>query len=213
MSPEEARREAQRRDEAMQAQAQQESEREMNRSNTTPGHSIPPMPCHQPPAPPVGPRSPEARQVVEMAEEEARRTERNGASESTVPERTLKTNVLPSDTWESQHEPILLPVVKEVGEGSRDEVNHWSSSESPATFSGYAPAPSRAPPPTPPHSQPWLKPDSSDSGYGDNSNGTLSRDNSLKVVRPKVSRESLNKNLPPLPKGEETNDSGIRMVF
>uniref|UniRef100_A0A8H7NIR8 PIPK domain-containing protein n=1 Tax=Bionectria ochroleuca TaxID=29856 RepID=A0A8H7NIR8_BIOOC len=71
-------------------------------------HSIPPMPDHQPPAPPPGGRSPEGRETVEMASREAQRTEAAGMSEKHVPDRTLRAAVPYSDKRESlQREPIL----------------------------------------------------------------------------------------------------------
>lgn len=152
--------------------------------------TIPPMPMHQPPPPPIGIHS-------------------NGRTpEAQIPERTLKTTAMPG-ARDSQHEAVL-PVVEEAGESSRDDTERWIQGTS---WNNMA-EPSRAPPPTPPpHDQTYLKPDSSDSGYGDNSNGTVSRDNSLKVARP-TSRGSLNKHLPPLPKKENSQQpGGIRMVL
>ncbi|KKO98586.1 1-phosphatidylinositol-4-phosphate 5-kinase [Trichoderma harzianum] len=182
MSAEEAKRERARRDQEMLAQAQKQ---ERSRQST-----IPPMPMHQPPPPPVGIHS-------------------NGRTpEAQIPERTLKTTAMPG-ARDSQHEAVL-PVVEEAGESSRDDTERWIQGTS---WNNNMAEPSRAPPPTPPpHDQTYLKPDSSDSGYGDNSNGTVSRDNSLKVARP-TSRGSLNKHLPPLPKKENSQQpGGIRMV-
>lgn len=187
MSAEEAKRERIRRDQEMLLQAQKQ---EKSRQST-----IPPMPMHQPPAPPVG-LQPNGR------------TSLRGTPEEQIPERTLKTSATMPGARDSQHETVL-PVVEEAGESSRDETERWIRGSS----WNNTPEPSRAPPPTPPpHDQAYLKPDSSDSGYGDNSNGTVSRDNSLKVTRP-VSRGSLNKHLPPLPKKENSQQGGIRMVM
>jgi 1-phosphatidylinositol-4-phosphate 5-kinase len=154
------------------------------------------MPNHLPPAPPhVGPRSPEGRETVEMAEEEARRTELAGASEKQVPDRTLKTTV---DQRESmQHEPIL-PIVEEQGENGREDSD--IRPETPPKDKMLPP--SRAPPPTPPKTISLLKPDSADSGYAGNGGPRL---------RTKMSKESLNKSLPPLPQDEETGDSAVKM--
>ncbi|KAL7799264.1 hypothetical protein V8C37DRAFT_155050 [Trichoderma ceciliae] len=187
MSAEEAKRERIRRDQELMLQAQkQESSTQI---------TIPPMPMHQPPAPPIGLQS-------------NCRMSLNGAPEAQIPERTLKTSATMPGARDSQHEAIL-PVVEEAGESSRDDTERWIRD----TSWNKMPSPSRAPPPTPPaHDQTYPKPDSSDSGYGDNSNGTVSRDNSLKVTRP-VSRGSLNKILPPLPKKENTQQGGIRVVM
>lgn len=109
------------------------------------------------------------------------------------------------------HEPIL-PIVEESGENSRNDSGEGMSTT--AFAKGrlpIPPAPTGPPPPTPPKSQPPPRPEGSDSGYGGNSNGTVSRDNSLKV-RPRLSKESLNKSLPPLPQEEEKQGSGVRMV-
>ncbi|PTB69042.1 phosphatidylinositol-4-phosphate 5-kinase [Trichoderma citrinoviride] len=180
MSAEEAKRERARRDQEMQAQA------EKSRQST-----IPPMPTHQPPLPPVG-------------------SESNGRAakspEPGIPERTLKTSATVPGARDSQHDTVL-PVVEEAGESRDDNTERWVR----GTSWHSVPEPGRAPPPTPPQDQPYLKPDSSDSGYGDNSNGTVSRDNSLKVARP-VSQGSLNKRLPALPKKENSQQGSIRMV-
>jgi hypothetical protein len=32
------------------------------------------------------------------------------------------------------------------------------------------------------------------------------------MLKPRLSKESLNKDLPPLPRDEETQDSGVRMI-
>lgn len=185
MSAEEAKRERARRDQELLAQAQKQ---EKSRQST-----IPPMPMHQPPAPPVG-IQPNGRNSLK------------GAPEGQIPERTIKTSATVPGARDSQHEAIL-PVVEEAGESSRDDTERWVQ----GTPWENTPEPSRAPPPTPPPHD-YLKPDSSDSGYGDNSNGTVSRDNSLKVARP-ISRGSLHKNLPPLPKEEKAQQGGLRMVM
>lgn len=211
MSAEEARREAHRKDrEAMAAQApEQASHHPMHKSH----HGVPPMPDHQPPAPPAGgSASPEGRETLEMASREARRSVAKGASEQDIPDRTLRTGAPISDKRDSlQHEPIL-PVVEEVGESSRAEAGRTTSR---ATGSNgkvpVPPPPSGPPPPTPPKNQSQLKVQSSDSGYGGNSNGTISRDSSLRL-RSQVSKESLNKGLPPLPREKKQNGGGVRMV-
>ena len=188
LSSEEAHRDARRRDEeAMHAANRQTSMEQAHGGSShrkSSNSGIPPMPTHLPPAPPAAPRSPEAKETIDMAQKEARRTEMEGASEKVVPDRTLKTIVPHSERDSMAHEPVL-PIVEEQGESnSRDD-----SDMRPATpAKDTAPAPSRAPPPTPPKTGSHLKPDSADSGYAGGSK-----------LRTKVSRESLNKNLPPLP--------------
>ncbi|KAL7817440.1 phosphatidylinositol-4-phosphate 5-kinase [Trichoderma aethiopicum] len=149
--------------------------------------TIPPMPSHQPPPPPE-------------SNDRALKSPEPG-----IPERILKTSATTPGARDSQHDAVL-PVVEEAGE-SREDTERWVR----GTSWNSVPEPGRAPPPTPPQDQPYLKPDSSDSGYGDNSNGTVSRDNSLKVTRP-VSQGSLNKRLPALPKKENSQQGSVRMV-
>ncbi|KJZ71707.1 hypothetical protein HIM_08904 [Hirsutella minnesotensis 3608] len=210
MSAEEARREAQRKDqEAVEAQAAEEA----SHLNPPPRshHDIPPMPNHQPPAPPVGPSSPEGRETLEMASKQAQRTVMHGASEQDVPERTLRTGV-PEKRDSAQHEPIL-PIVEEVGESGRFDVKETRSQTAASNSRTSAPPPPTGPPPpTPPKSQSQLKAESSDSGYGGNSNGTISRDSSLRV-RHQMSKESLDKDLPALPSEEKKQGGGgVRLV-
>ncbi|KAM4064575.1 phosphatidylinositol-4-phosphate 5-Kinase domain-containing protein [Hirsutella rhossiliensis] len=212
MSAEEGRREAQRKDqEAIAAQASEQA----SHQNPTPRshHGIPPMPDHRPPAPPAGgSASPEGRETLEMASREARRSIAKGASEQDVPDRTLRTGASMPDKRDSLQHESILPVVEEVGESSRVDAGPGTSS---ATGSNgkmpVPPPPSGPPPPTPPKSQSQLKVESSDSGYGGNSNGTISRDSSLRL-RPRLSKESLNKGLPPLPGEKKPNGGGVRMV-
>ncbi|KAF6839976.1 Phosphatidylinositol 4-phosphate 5-kinase its3 [Colletotrichum musicola] len=219
MSPEEARREAQRKDqEKAEAAAAAERQRVASWSSSLRRRStaanVPPMPNYQPPpTPPDGHGSPEARETVERANQEARRTERHGASESSVPDMVLTTKTAERRESGGQGAPIL-PVVEEAGEASsmggrsRDGDDYRPATPAKTSmerrFAGlrdYAP-------PTPPKGH-HLKPESQDSGYGalPNGNGsTLSREDSLRL-NPRVSKESLNKDLPPLPKeaGERSN--------
>ncbi|RDA82945.1 hypothetical protein CP532_1442 [Ophiocordyceps camponoti-leonardi (nom. inval.)] len=204
MSAEEAREREQR---IQQEEAEAEA-REASAAARSSHLGIPPMPDHQPPAPPVASSTREGQETLEMASREARRTSAKGASEQDVPERTLRAPVTTatSDKRDSLHEPIL-PIVEEVGEQGRTEASDGTSR-------GYSSAPVSPPATGPPptcHGQ--LKTDSSDSGYGGFSNGTVSRDGSVKM-RPRVSRESLNKRLPPLPGEEEQRQktSGVKVV-
>lgn len=183
MSEEEVHMEAQRRDEEM-AQATRNSHQMKSH------HGIPPMPDYQPPAPPPGLPSPEAREVVERASREAQRTEQHGMTEKQVPpERTLRTVSTGEQRDSMQHEPIL-PIVEEAGETGDIRPKTPAKDR-------MAP-PNYPPPPTPPQGPPVPeKPESADSGYGG---------------QPRLSKESLrNKSLPPLPR-DGTEDSGVRMT-
>ena len=196
MSSEEAHRDAERRDQEM-IEAQRSGQRVSSwNSRRKSSHGIPPMPTHLPPAPPPM----DSRDVIDRATSSAaRQSHGNLPTEKDVPGRVLTTAPL-SDTRDSfQHEPVL-PVVQEVGD--REE------SDRPETPpKDKALPPTRPPPPTPPKMQ-YLKPDSADSGYGGNSNHTDSHYKS----QSKINRNSLDKDLPPLPKKEDTGDSGVRMV-
>ncbi|KHO02097.1 phosphatidylinositol-4-phosphate 5-kinase its3 [Metarhizium album ARSEF 1941] len=160
-------------------------------------HGVPPMPSHLPPAPPESGLSAEVRETMEKASREARRTELSGAAESDVPDRVLTTVSSPDKRESFQHEPIL-PVVEEAAEGSRNEAEPlWDRSNRVRSGSAAISAPPTGPPPpTPSKERPPPPPLKSD---GQN-------------LRPKLSKESLNKTLPPLPKDQETQDSGVRMV-
>lgn len=191
LSAEAAELEAHRREEeAIQAQQAQQVERSSSRTSRRRSTHIPPMPDHQPPAPPPGPRSPEARETVDLASREAWKTDKDGSAEKQVPDRTLRTNTTSMDARDSmQHEPVL-PIVEEAGENRPD-----------TPPKDKALPPTRAPPPTPPKTAMH----SSDSGYEGNGNGN--------AAPARISRESLrNKSLPPLPKKDATEDSGVRMA-
>lgn len=144
MSHEEAEREALRKEQEA-AQARQSSEKTGGARNKHKGpHAIPPMPTHQPPAPP-GELSPseEAKDTIAMASKEVRKTEKSGTAEFQVPDRTLTTQVV-NDGRNGQHGSIL-PIVEEAGEGSRDE--------SRARKGSYVTAPTRAAPAVPSQEQ------------------------------------------------------------
>lgn len=130
--------------------------------------SIPPMPTHLPPVPPGSPEHQEPKDTIDMATKAA---QKNPSSETHPPERTIKTVSVPSENRNSaQHDPIL-PVVEELGESSRDDINSRDGSDSMS-------APTRAAP----------LPPSKDSVVED-------------FDRPRTySRGSLDKKLPPLPK-------------
>ncbi|PHH77946.1 hypothetical protein CDD80_7569 [Ophiocordyceps camponoti-rufipedis] len=184
MSAEEARELQQRRDEEA-----AEAEALERRSH----HGIPPMPDHQPPPPPVTASSREGRETLETATKEAWRTAGRGTPEQDVPDRTLRA-IAVGDKRDSLPHESILPVVEEASELGRTEAG-------PAPIS----------PPCTSHGP--LKTESSDSGYGGAGNGNVSRDGSLKM-KPQLSRESLNKRLPPLPGDEDKKQKagGLKVV-
>lgn len=195
MSAEEAKREAARK-QAQEVTQGLEASLKPTRNSHSKTHDIPPMPDHLPPAPPPGPRSPEGRETVEMAEAQAHRTEQKGASESQVPDRILRAAMVAHDKRDSLQHDHILPVVQEAGEDMRPKT--------PAKDKNLPPT--RAPPPIPPKQTGVTNAVGNDVGYTGKVNG-------VSVDQPKVSRESLrNKTLPPLPKHEETEDSGVQMV-
>jgi 1-phosphatidylinositol-4-phosphate 5-kinase len=189
MSSEEAHREAERRNqEAIAATSRVSGEGISSRaSRRRSANGIPPMPNHQPPAPPPsGARSPEAKETLDMAQREARKTELEGASEKQVPDRTLRTTVSPTLDREVKPNEPVLPIVEEQGENGGSDMRPETPPKDRAL------PPTRAPPPTPPKTAtPLRKPDSVDSGYA--GHGAAPK------LRGKVSKESLNKSLPPLP--------------
>lgn len=206
MSTEEAHREAERRHQEMIEAQRSETRVSSWNSRRRSSQAVPPVPSHVPPPPP-GPRSPEARETLERANKAAERSERHGFTEDQVPDRVLSTGTAKDTRDSMQHEPIL-PVVQEAGENARDD-NELRPLTPPKDFNKSLP-PTRAPPPTPPKSG-YLGPGSADSGYAGLSNGTASGNNGP-TLRHRVSHDSLNKELPPLPRKDGTDDNGVRMV-
>lgn len=195
MSAEEAQRERARKQEQEVTQGLEASLKPTRNSQSKSG-DIPPMPDHLPPSPPPNPRSPEARRTVEMAEAEAHRTERKGDPESQVPDRILRAAMANQDKRDSLGHEHILPVVQEAGEESRPKT--------PAKDKSLPPI--EAPPPIPPKYAGATNAIGSDTGHRGKANG-------ISMEQPRVSRESLrNKTLPPLPKHQETEDSGVQMV-
>ncbi|EFQ34178.1 phosphatidylinositol-4-phosphate 5-Kinase [Colletotrichum graminicola] len=216
MSPEEAIREKQRKDqEQIEAAAAAENQRvaswssSMRRRSTA--NNIPPMPNYQPPpTPPNGaPMSPEARETVERAQQDARRSERYGASEANVPEMVLSTAKMTERRESGGQGTPILPVVEEAAEAS--SLGGRSKSGGSRNSDDYRPAtPAKTgmdarfaglrdyAPPTPPKGH-HLKPESQDSGYGALPNGNGSAVGREDSIKPRLSRDSLDKALPPLP--------------
>ncbi|KAF4981896.1 hypothetical protein FZEAL_2365 [Fusarium zealandicum] len=206
MSTEEAHREAERRDQEM-IEEQRSNQRVSSwNSRHKSSQAIPPMPTHVPPPPPC--RSPEARETIDKANREAERSERHGYTESQVPDRVLTTSAPRSDGRDSMQHESVLPIVEEAGENGRDDTD--IRPETPPKDINKSLPPTRAPPPTPPKTGHY-KPDSADSGYAGFNNGPGPVDR-LPMLRSKVSLDSLNKELPPLPGKDGTDGSGVRMV-
>lgn len=196
MSTEEAHREAERRHQEM-IEAQRSEKRVASWSSRKSSQAVPPMPSHIPPPPP---QSPEAQETIDRANKEAERSERHGHTEAEVPDRVLSTSTRDS----MQHEPIL-PVVQEAGENGRDDNDDRPLA--PLKDLNKSLPPTRAPPPTPPKSG-YVGPGSADSGYAGFSNSTAHPNNGATQGN-RVSIDSLNKELPPLPRKD---DSGVRLV-
>ncbi|KAK4192305.1 hypothetical protein QBC35DRAFT_246153 [Podospora australis] len=149
MSHEEALREAQARDAEMIAAAAAEERQRVGSWSSSmrhrSSHAIPPVPTHQPPPPPIAsplsPLSPAAEETVRRAEEEARKTEANGFSEDSVPDRTLRTTASAppkthgptSPPMGERRETTILPIVEEAAEsgstGNRSGRSHISSTD------------------------------------------------------------------------------------
>ena len=201
MSPEAAEREAREKEqmEAAQALADREAARVSSGTRRRSGHSsrsrVQPVP-----ASPQEGQSFEAQDVVARAEAEAKRTQLHGANEEEVPDRT-RAATSPSEkrsTMQSNHLEPILPVVEEAAEASSQ-----GTADRPRTPAKNDPAllPSQLPelgPRTPPKTG-HLKPDSADSGYGNGGRHSLE---ASPRIRHRISKESLNKELPPLPSDE-----------
>lgn len=214
MSREEAEREKQMKEQ--EALVQQENERVSSwRSSSSRRLSsciaIPPMPSHQPPPVPSssGNLSPQAQGALEKAQHTANKSEEQGANEEVLPDKTLRTVPAPSERRESGHsQPSILPVVEEATEahstkGHSRGGNHYNQ-PMPHTVSGLRDqrtnrTAEQHPPPTPPKND--LKTESQDSGYGTLSQGIGDDGGAVhaSMAPPRLSKDSLNKELPPLP--------------
>ncbi|KAJ6781703.1 hypothetical protein PWT90_05708 [Aphanocladium album] len=133
MSSEEAQREEIRREqEAMEARHSTETKPGKNK------HSIPPMPTHLPPVPPGASENQEAKETIDMANKQAKK---RPSSETHPPERTIKTVSVPSENRNSAQNDRILPVVEEMGESSRDDVNGRGTNEDVSAPTRAAPLP------------------------------------------------------------------------
>ncbi|KAI1476032.1 SAICAR synthase-like protein [Daldinia eschscholtzii] len=206
MSPEEAAREERDR-EAAAAQAAAEMERTKQETLQAPGSSsAPPAPSYLPPAPPGmrSPNSPEPNPVVEKALKKATKKEKDLAKEEQVPERKITTALSPGARSNSH---AVLPVVEEtteagsVGGRSRGDSASGSRPYTPSITERQDGFTTLGPhgiggrgPPTPPKTS-YLDPDHAYEEEHKRSGG-----GGFRFLRSKISRESLGKALPPVPR-------------
>lgn len=177
------------------------------RRRSTAASVAPPVPTYKPPPAPLpsGQMSPEAQQTIEKAEREAQKTKDHGASEAAVPDKVL-TTVPSGDRRESGQAQPVLPVVEEAAEArstgghSRDGDQDYRPMTPAKDDKFVAPRHFAPRPRTPPK---HLKPESQDSGYetlahGKGRNASVGHDDHGSI-QPRLSKDSLNKDLPPLP--------------
>lgn len=248
MSPEEAQREAEEKQEAEAVAAAEKSKQRVPSWNSagrkSTSNNIPAAPTHEPPAPPgrSGAISPQAEETMRRAEHIAHKAEKHGHTEQGVPERIIKTSgttsggifpsiaaaTAPSLMATDAANQAILPIVEEPSEGSTNGEHDHSANRTNNTGAGpdgrpWTPSnmrePSRAPP-TPPktsgsmagngsafgHGKRLTKPESADSGIGVHemmgrarSGSQVSKYSDKAGVKGQMSRESLDKALPPLP--------------
>ncbi|GAP92413.1 putative phosphatidylinositol-4-phosphate 5-Kinase [Rosellinia necatrix] len=153
------------------------------------GQGAPPMPTYLPPAPPEmrSPASPEPNPTVESAFRKAMKKEKDVAKEDQIPERKMTTSIAPSTGRTNSH--TVLPVVEESAEAS--SLGGHSRGESTTT----EPRPFT---PSPRERQDGFT-DLGPHGIGGRGPPTPPKTSYLEPAKPRVSREDLDKALPPLP--------------
>ncbi|KAI0195197.1 hypothetical protein EV127DRAFT_181424 [Xylaria flabelliformis] len=179
MSPEEAARE----------QSDRAAAAAATMSSTVEGQGAPPMPTYLPPAPPEmrSPASPEPNPTVETAFRKAMKKDKDIAREDQIPERKITTSVAPPAGRTNSH--TVLPVVEESAEAaslggrSRGE----SSITDPRPFT-----------PSPRERQDGFT-DLGPHGLGGRGPPTPPKTSYAEPSKARVSREDLDKALPPLP--------------
>ncbi|KAH6647271.1 hypothetical protein BKA67DRAFT_525369 [Truncatella angustata] len=212
MSAEEAERDQYDRQAAAEAAAAMAEDGEMH------NHDGPPHPTYLPPAPPSlrSPRSPEPNPTVEKALRKATKKEKNVAKEDQVPERIIRAIAQDAASVHGKsNSHAVLPVVEETAE-TRSVVSGMSSrsrDDSASVHRPYTPSPMETPgtmrsngftdlgpnglggrgPPTPPKSSYLIPHFDGKLGRADSS-GSMGKD-----LRRVISRDSLDKDLPPLP--------------
>ncbi|KAI0400726.1 hypothetical protein F4802DRAFT_472587 [Xylaria palmicola] len=178
MSPEEAAREQ--RDRAAAAAA--------TVSSPGDGQTVPPMPTYLPPAPPEmrSSTSPEPNPTVELAIRKAMKKDKDIAKEEQIPERKITTSVAPPARANSH---TVLPVVEESAEA--------------ASLGGHSRGESNATEPRPFTPSPRERQDGftdlGPHGIGGRGPPTPPKTSYFESVKARVSREDLDKALPPLP--------------
>ncbi|KAI1865590.1 hypothetical protein JX265_007913 [Neoarthrinium moseri] len=219
MSPEEAERDQRDREAAAEAAAASEEADVAHHDSQRNSQGAPPVPTYLPPAPPGmrSPKSPEPNPTVEMALRKATKKEKNVAKEDEVPERTITTSSANAQGKGNAH--AVLPVVEETAEAAsivsgisaRSHGDHASGNrpftpslmETPGTmradgFTDLGPhGIGGRGPPTPPKSS-YLDPTARFEGNRGRSDSGASTGKGLRKV---ISRDSLEKDLPPLPQG------------
>ncbi|KAI1274272.1 hypothetical protein F5Y07DRAFT_219874 [Xylaria sp. FL0933] len=178
MSPEEAAREE--RDRAAAAAS--------TMSSTVEGQAPPAMPTYLPPAPPEmrSPGSPEPNPTVEKALRMATKREKDIAEEDQVPERKITTSVAPPAGRTNSH--TVLPVVEESAEAaSLGGRSRGESTTEPRPFT-----------PSPRERQDGFT-DLGPHGIGGRGPPTPPKTSYIEPMKARVSREDLDKALPPLP--------------
>ncbi|KAI3325533.1 hypothetical protein HD806DRAFT_490606 [Xylariaceae sp. AK1471] len=178
MSPEEAVREQNDRVAAAAATTLSTAERQ----------TVPPMPTYLPPAPPDmrSPTSPEPNPTVEKALRKATKKEKDVAKEEQVPERKITTSVAPSTGRANSH--TVLPVVEESAEAA--SLGGRSRGESSIDSRPFTPSPRER--------QDGFT-DLGPHGIGGRGPPTPPKTSYMEPAKARVSREDLDKALPPLP--------------
>ncbi|KAF7540727.1 hypothetical protein G7054_g1131 [Neopestalotiopsis clavispora] len=215
MSPEEAERDALDREAAAQAAAAAAEDGEVTHGRSSTGAG-PSHPSYLPPAPPGmrSPQSPEPNPTVEKALKKATKKEKLVAMEDQLPERVMRAIAAESGSIQGKgNSHAVLPVVEESAEAasvtSARSVRSRGSGTRPFTPSAMeTPGSMRADgftnlgphgiggrgPPTPPKSS-YLVP-----RFDEPRKGRESEDSMGMGLRKVISRESLDKSLPPLPR-------------
>ncbi|KAI0389942.1 hypothetical protein F5Y17DRAFT_472350 [Xylariaceae sp. FL0594] len=180
MSPEEAAREE--RDRSVAAA--------VTMSSSTEKPAIPSAPTYLPPAPPQlrSPGSPEPNPTVEKALRKATKKEKDVAKEEQVPERKITTSVVLPVGRGNSH--TVLPVVEESAEAA--SLGGRSRGESTSEARPFTPSP------TPRGRQDGFT-DLGPHGIGGRGPPTPPKTSYIEVSKPRLSREDLDKALPPLP--------------
>lgn len=156
---------------------------------TVDGQAAPPMPSYLPPAPPGmrSPTSPEPNPTVEMAIRNAMKKEKDVTKEEQIPERKMTTSVAPPTGRTNSH--TVLPVVEESAEaaslGGRSRTESTDTETRPFT-------------PSPRERQNGFT-DLGPHGIGGRGPPTPPKTSYIEPAKPRVSRDDLDKALPPLP--------------